>query len=128
LQAATKNITAKLRQENEKLSEILTHKLHSEVKDLSNVIGTLRNDTERKFQEFTATIGGVSVSLNERIDTHVVATSKMTDRISQETNAIAVHRLDDITEYRTEAESSLKDFRQEYSQFREQVSSEQATC
>jgi len=95
---------------------------------LSNDIGTLRNDTERKFQEFTAAIGGVSVSLNERIDTHVVATSKMTDRISQEKNAIAVHRLDDITEYRTEAESSLKDFRQEYSQFREQVSSEQATC
>jgi len=45
---------------------------------LSNDIGTLRNDTERKFQEVTTTIGGVIDSLNERIDAHVVATRKMT--------------------------------------------------
>jgi len=72
-----------------------TQKLHKEVKKLSSDICTLRNDTERKFQEFTTTIG-LSDSLNERIDAHVVATRKMTDRISQETNASAGHLLDDI--------------------------------
>jgi len=61
----------------------------------------------------------VTDSLNERIDAHVVATRKMTDRISQETNGRAGHLLDDIKEYRTEAENSLKEFRQDYSQFRE---------
>ena len=107
----------------------MKQKLHREVKKLSNDIGTLRNDTERHFQEVTTTIGGVSDSLNERIDEHVVATRKMTDRISQETNAIAGHLLDDIKEYRTEAENSLKEFRQDYtySQFTEQMCSEQAT-
>jgi hypothetical protein len=88
---------------------------------------TLRNDTERKIQEVTATIGGVSDTLHERIDAHVVATKKMTDRISQETNARARHLLDDDKEYRTETENSLREFRQDYSQFREQMNLEQAT-
>ena len=64
--------------------------------------------------------------MNEKIDAHVVATRKMTDRISKETNARAGH-LFDIKEQWTEAENSLKEFRQDYSQFREQMSSEQAT-
>ena len=51
----------------------------------------------------------------------------MTDRIYQETNGRVGHLIDDITEYRTEAENSLKEFRQDYSQFREQMNSEQAT-
>jgi len=51
LQATTENITAKIRQENEKLSEKLTQKLHNEVKKLPSDICTLRNGTERKFQE-----------------------------------------------------------------------------
>jgi len=51
----------------------------------------------------------------------------MTDRISQEMNARAGHLLDDIKEYRTGTEYSLKNFRQDYSQFREQMNSEQAT-
>jgi len=121
------NITAKIGQEIEKLSEKLTQNLHNEVKKLSSDICTLRNDTDRKFQEVTTTIGGVSDSLNERIDAHVVATRKMTDRISQEKNGRAGHLLDAIKEYRTEAEYSLKEFRQDYSQFREQMSSEQGT-
>jgi len=50
---------------------------------------TLRNDTERKIQEVTTAVGGVSDSLNARIHAHVVATGKMTDRISQETNGRA---------------------------------------
>ena len=127
MQKATEKITAKIRQENEKLSEKLKQKLQNEVKELSTDVCTLRNDTERKFQEVTTTIGCVSISLNERIDTHVVATRKMTERISQETNARAGHLLDDIKEYRTKTENSLKEFRQDYSQFREQVNSEQAT-
>jgi len=127
LQAVTENITAKIRQENEKLFEKLTQNLHNEVKKLSSDICTLRNDNECKSQEVTTTIEGVSDSLNERIDAHVVATRKMTDRISQETKARAGHVLDDIKEYRREAEGSLKEFRQNYSQFREQISSEHAT-
>ena len=87
MQAATDNITAKIQQENENLSEKLTQNLYSEVQKLSSDICTLRSDTEHKFQEVTRTIGGVSDSLNERIDTHVVATRKVTDRISQEMNA-----------------------------------------
>ena len=94
---------------------------------MSSDICTLRNDTERKFQEVTTTIGGVSDSLNERNNAHVVATTKMTERISQETNARAGRLLDDIKKYRTEAENGLKEFRQDYSQFREQMNSEQAT-
>jgi len=127
LQAVTKNITAKIGQGNERLSEKLTQNLHNEVKKLSSDICTLRNYTERKFQEVTTTVGGVSDSLNERIDAHVVAPRKMTNKISQETNARAGHLVDDIKEYRTEAENSLKEFRQDYSQFREQMNSEQAT-
>ena len=57
----------------------------------------------------------------------MVATRKMTDRISQEMNARAVHLLDNVKECRTESENSLKEFRQEYSQFREQVNAEQTT-
>ena len=53
-------MTAKIQQEIEKLSEKLTPNLHNEVKKLSKDICTLRNDTERKFQEVTRTIGGVS--------------------------------------------------------------------
>jgi len=33
---------------------------------------------------------------------------------------------DDVEEYRTEAENSLREFRQDYSLFREQMNSEQA--
>jgi len=123
LQVVTENITAKIREENENL----THILHNEVKKLSSDICTLRNGTERKIQAVTTTIGDVSDSLNERIDAYVVATRKMTDRVSQETNARAGHLLDDIKEYRTETESSLKQFGREYSQFREQMNSEQVT-
>ena len=94
---------------------------------MSSDICTLRKDTERKFQDVTTTIGGVSDSLNKRINAHVVATTKMTDRISQEMNVRAGHLLDGIKEYRTEAENSLKKFRQDYSQLREQMNSEQAT-
>jgi predicted Rossmann fold nucleotide-binding protein DprA/Smf involved in DNA uptake len=51
----------------------------------------------------------------------------MTDRISQEVNARSESLLDNIKQYRTEAENSLKEFRQHYSLSREQVNSEQAT-
>jgi hypothetical protein len=91
--AVTEKITAKLRQENEKLSEKLTQELHNEVKNLSTDRSTLRNDTERKILVVTTAVGGVSDSLNERINAHVVATREMTDRISQETNGRARHLL-----------------------------------
>jgi hypothetical protein len=81
----------------------------------------LRNDTEHKFQEVTRTIGGISDALNERIEAHVVATRKMTDSISQEMNARSERLLVDMEEYRTETENSLKEFRQDYSLFREQM-------
>ena len=123
LQAAT----AKIEQENEKLCEKLTQKLNNEVQKLSSDICTLRNDTAHKFQEVTRTIRGVSDALNERIGTHVVATRKMIDRISQEMNARSGHILDDMKEYRAETENSLKELRQDYSFFREQMKSEQAT-
>ena len=86
---------------------------------LSTDICTLRNGTEPKIPQVTTTIGGVSDSLNERIDAHAVATRKLTERISQETNARARQLLGDIKEYRTETENSLREFRQDYSQFRE---------
>ena len=123
LQLATENITTKIEQETEKL----TQNLHNEVKKLSNDICTLRNDTEIKFQEVTKTIEGVTDALNEGINAHVVTTRKMTNRISEEMNARAVHLLDNVKEYRTESENSLKQFRQDYSQFREQMNAEKAT-
>jgi len=49
----------------------------------------LRNDTERKIQEVTTTVGGVSDSMNQRIDARVVVSRKMTDRLPQETNGRA---------------------------------------
>ena len=55
LQAATAEMPAKIRQENEKLSQ----KFCPEVQKLSGDICTLRGDTERKVQEFTRTIGGI---------------------------------------------------------------------
>ena len=67
--------------------------MKNEVKNLSTEMCILRNDCERKIQEVTTTLGGVSGSLNERVDAHVVATMKMTDRISQETNDRARHLL-----------------------------------
>jgi hypothetical protein len=57
----------------------------------------------------------------------VVAIRKMTDSISQEMNARSGRLLDNMKEYRTETENSLKEFRQDYSLFREQMNSEQAT-
>jgi molecular chaperone GrpE (heat shock protein) len=68
LQAARENITAKIQQENEKLSEKLTRKLHNGVKKLSCDLRNVRNDTENKFQEVTRTIGGISDALNLKID------------------------------------------------------------
>jgi hypothetical protein len=86
----------------------------------------VRNDTEHKFQEITKTIEDVSDALNERIDAHVVATSKMTGEISQEMNARSGCLRDDVEKYRTETENSLRKFRQDYSLFREQMNSEEA--
>ena len=60
---------------------------------MSTDMCTMQNVTERKIQEITTTVGGVSVSLNERIDAHVVGTGKMTERKSQETNGRARHLL-----------------------------------
>jgi hypothetical protein len=97
LQAATENITAKIQQENEKLMQ----KLHIEVKKLSSDMRTLQNDAENKFQEVTRTIGGVNDAMNERIDADVVATRKMTDRISQEMNARSGSLRNDMKEYRS---------------------------
>jgi len=127
LQAATENITATIRHENEKLCEKLTQNLHSAVQVLSSDICTSCNDTEHKFQEVTRTIGGVSDALNERIDEPVVATRKMRERISQEMNARFGGLLDDMKEYRAETKNSLKEFRQDYSLFREKMNSDQAT-
>jgi len=127
LQRATENTTAKIEQEIEKLSKKLTQNLHNEIKKLSSDVCTLRNDTESKFQEVTKTVGGISDAMNERIDAHVVATRKMTDSISQEMNARSGRLLNDMREYRTETENSLKEFRQDYSLFREKMNSEQAT-
>jgi len=127
LQAATENITAKIQQENEKLCEKLKQNLHNEVQKLSSDICTLRNDIEHKFQEVTRTIGGVSDALNKRIDAPVVAARTTTDRISQEINARSGGLLDEMKEYRAETENSLKEFRQDYSLFREQMISEEAT-
>jgi hypothetical protein len=126
LQVATENIAAKIQQENEKLSEKLIQKLQDEVKKLSNDICTLRSDTEHKFQEVTKTIGGISVATNEKIGVHVIATRKLTDRISQEMNARSGHLFDDMKEYRTQTENSLKEFRQDYSLLRGQMNLEQA--
>jgi len=42
-------------------------------------------------------------------------------------NARSGHILDDMKEYRAETENSLKELRQDYSFFREQMKSEQAT-
>jgi len=75
LQAAT----AKIQQDNEKL----TQNLRNEIQKLSNDICTLRNDTEHKLQEVTRTIGGLSDALNERMDAHVVATSKAHNSIEK---------------------------------------------
>jgi hypothetical protein len=58
---------------------------------------------------------------------HVVATSKMRDRISQEMNVRSGRLLDDMKEYRPETENSLKEISQDYSLFREQMNSEQGT-
>jgi len=123
LQGVTENITVKIQEENERLSQ----KLYDEVKKLSTNICALRNETERKIQELTTTIGGVSDSLNERIEAHVVVTRKLTERVTQETNARAGHLLDDIKAYKTETENSLKQFGKEYTKLKEQMNSEQAT-
>jgi hypothetical protein len=87
LQAAKENITAKIQQENERISETLTQKLQEEVKKLSNDICTSSIGTEHKIQEVTRTIGGISYAMNERIDAHMIASIKLTNRIPQETNA-----------------------------------------
>jgi len=93
---------------------------------LSSDICTLRNDSGHKFQEFTRTTGGISDALNERIDARVVDTKKMTDRIFPEMNASSGRLLDEMKENRIETENTLKEFRQDYSLFREQMNSEQA--
>ena len=101
LKAATAEIPAKIRQENKKL----TQKFYNEVQKLSGDICTLRGDTERKVQEVSRTIGGISNALIERIDAHMVDTKKMTERISQE----------------------MEELRLDYSLFNEQMNLEQKT-
>lgn len=66
------------------------------------------------------------MTLNERIDAHVGANRKVTDRTSHEVKARSRHLLDDIKYYRTETENSLKEIRQDFSQFREELNSEEA--
>jgi cell division septum initiation protein DivIVA len=115
-----------IQQDNEKLGEKLTQNLHNEIQKLSRDICTLRNDTEHKLPEITRTIGSLSDASNERMDAHVVATSKVTNRISEEMNASSGRLLDGVKEYRIETENSLKEFRQNYNLFREQMNAERA--
>jgi F0F1-type ATP synthase membrane subunit b/b' len=65
--------------------------------------------------------------LNGNIDAHVVAYRKVTDRISQELNACSGRLLEDVKGYKAETENSLKEFRQEYSQLREELNAGQTT-
>jgi F0F1-type ATP synthase membrane subunit b/b' len=66
-------------------------------------------------------IGGINDVLHEKIDARVVVSKKVTDRISQELNARAGRLLEDMKGYKAETENTLEEFRQEYSQFREQL-------
>ena len=127
LQAATDNITARIQQENDKLSKEFNQNLHVEVNKLTGEICTLRNDCENKFQEVAGTIGGINDVLHEKIDAHVVASRKVTDRISQELNAREGHIHEDMKGYKAETDNSLKEFRQEYSRFKEQLKAGQVT-
>jgi predicted nucleic acid-binding Zn-ribbon protein len=77
--------------------------------------------TENKFQEVAGTVGCINHVLHEKIDAHVVASRKVTDSISQELNAREVRLHEDMKDYKAETENSLKEFRQEYSQFKEQL-------
>jgi gas vesicle protein len=56
----------------------------------------------------------------------VVVTRKITERVTQETNARAGHLFDDIKAYKTETEDSLKQLGQDYTRHKEQMNSEQA--
>jgi hypothetical protein len=127
LQAATDNITARVQQENDKLSKELKQNLHCEVNKLTVEICTLRKDCENKFQEVAGTIGGINDVLHEKIDAHVVATKKVTDRISRELDAKEGRIREDINGCKAETENSLKELRQEYSRFKEQLDAGQVT-
>jgi hypothetical protein len=127
LQAATDNITARIQQENDKLTKELKQNMQIEVNKLNGEISTLRNDCENKFQEVTGTIGGINDVLHEKIDAHVVATRKVTDRISQELNVREGRMLEEIKGYKAKTENNLKELRQEYSQFKEQLDAGQVT-
>lgn len=121
-QAATESITteisARIQKENEKL--------HSEVRELANDIRTLRNDTENKFREITKTIEGISDAVNERVDAHVVATRKLTDKIYQEVRAGSERLAEELQGHKTETKGNLEEFTQKYNRFREQMKSELA--
>jgi hypothetical protein len=69
----------------------------------------------------------VLVALNERIEAHVGANRKMTDKISHVVKARSRRLFDDIKYYRTVTENSLKEIRQDFCQLREGWNSEQAT-
>ena len=125
-QAATESITAKITAEISAKIQQENEKLYNEVRELSNDIRTLRDDTENKFQEVTKTIGGISDAMNERVDAHVVATRKMTDKIYQEMNARSGRLVEELKGHRTETENSLEEFKQNYDLFREQMKSELA--
>ena len=99
--SATAEIPAKIRQENENL----TQKFYNEVQKLSGDISTLRCDTESKVQEATRTIESVSNALIERTDAHMVDSKKMTEGLSQE----------------------VEELRLEYSLFKGQINLEQKT-
>ena len=53
--------------------------------------------------------------MNKRIDVHVVATRKVTDRVSQEMNARSEILLDCIEDCREETEQSLKEIKENLS-------------
>jgi hypothetical protein len=127
LQGAIDNITARIQQENGNLSKELTQNLYIEVNKLTGEICILRNNCENKFQEVAGTIGGINDVLHEKIDAHMVASRKVTDRISQELYGRAGRILEDMKGYKAETENTLEEFRQEYSQFKEQMNAGEVT-
>ena len=85
----------------------------------------LRDDNENKFQEVTKTVGGVTLWMEGL--THTWELLERWHRISREVKARSRRLLDDIKYNRAETENSLKEIRQDFSQLREELNSEQAT-
>jgi ElaB/YqjD/DUF883 family membrane-anchored ribosome-binding protein len=84
---ANEELGAKLMAENQKLADRLTEQLHNEISKVTEAISQLREETRHEIQSIRDDLNKLSVSVDERVSTHVNNTKEQHDSLRKEINS-----------------------------------------